>query len=883
MNRPLQILIAEDNPADGRLLLRALGKAGLEFEHHLVDNEADYRRHLRPELDVIISDYEMPQFGAMRALEILQESRLAIPFIIVSGTIGEDLAVEAMKRGAMDYLLKDRLTRIGVSVTQAIEQGRSAQGRLKAQEALRESEERFRQLVQNIEQVFWMSSPDKGEMLFVSAAYERIWGRSCESLYASPKEWLEAIHPDDRARILDAALKQQVTGTYHEEYRIVRPDGSVRWISDRAFPVRNAEGAVYRVAGIAEDITERHRVRESLRMFRTLVDHSEDTFEVLDPETGQFLDVNARGPAELGCSREEYLKMRVFDIDPLVSPHVWRELIKEMERGESARGEGLHVRKDGSAYPVEFTAKLVQLERPYVVASVRDITERKLAEQRVHEQAAMLDLAHDAIIVRGFEDGVVTFWNRGAEKLYGWTRAEAVGKEVGALIFLDSKRVQHINSELLKAGEWDGENQHQAKDGKKLVVSSRTTLVRDSQGQPKAVFVIHTDITEQKELEARFLRAQRMESIGTLASGVAHDLNNILAPILMSAPLLRRDLKPDLRENIISGIELSAERGASIVKQVLAFGRGLEGERQPMQIRTVIKDVVKILSETFPKNVHLETGLPAELWPIVADATQIHQILLNLCVNARDAMPCGGKLQLRASNVELDESYVSMLPGATVGPNVLLEVEDSGEGIAPEIVERIFDPFFTTKGVGKGTGLGLSTVLGIVKSHGGHISVSSEAGRGTKFLIHLPALKASNPLTDAKQASQEPPMGHGECVLVVDDEEHVRRSVRFALEAHGYTVLLAADGTDGLATFAQKADQIALVLTDLMMPYMDGVALIHALRRINERIPIVASTGLGQKRQISELEQLKIQGMLMKPYGSDALLKLVNEALAAAR
>jgi CheY-like chemotaxis protein len=262
----------------------------------------------------------------------------------------------------------------------------------------------------------------------------------------------------------------------------------------------------------------------------------------------------------------------------------------------------------------------------------------------------------------------------------------------------------------------------------------------------------------------------------------------------------------------------------------------------------------------------------------MGNSTQLHQVALNLCVNARDAMLGGGMLKLRASNLELDESYVSMLPGATPGPNVLFEVEDTGTGMPPNVIERIFDPFFTTKGVGKGTGLGLSTALGIVRSHGGHIAVKSEVGLGTKFQVYLPAVSEEVPSTHT-DSTPAPPRGGGECILVVDDEEQVRNSVRIALEDHGYTVRLANDGTEGLALFAQDADGIALVLTDLMMPYMDGIALIHALRRIKPEIPIIASTGLAGKRELSELDALRVTSVLIKPYGNDRMLQSLHEAL----
>jgi PAS domain S-box-containing protein len=370
----------------------------------------------------------------------------------------------------------------------------------------------------------------------------------------------------------------------------------------------------------------------------------------------------------------------------------------------------------------------------------QDVTEKKRAEKRIREQAEMLNRAHEAIIVRDIHTRRISFWNQGAERLYGWTAAEAKGRDMGELIFAEASRLEAVTGQLLKTGEWRGEHDHVSKAGERLIISGSATLVRDAGGEPKSALCINIDITAQKNLEELLLRAQRMESLGTLASGVAHDLNNILAPIMMSVPLLRRDLSPEQREGIISTIEISAKRGAEIVKQVLTFGRGVEGERHPLQMAELIDEMVKILAETFPKNVEIVPAIDSHLWPIIGDATQLHQVLLNLCVNARDAMPDGGELRLRARNFSVVDDGTCLLPEATPGPHVLIEITDTGAGIPREIQHRIFDPFFTTKGAGHGTGLGLSTVLGIVKNHGGCIDVASAPGKGTAFKVYLPAI-----------------------------------------------------------------------------------------------------------------------------------------------
>jgi CheY-like chemotaxis protein len=369
-----------------------------------------------------------------------------------------------------------------------------------------------------------------------------------------------------------------------------------------------------------------------------------------------------------------------------------------------------------------------------------------------------------------------------------------------------------------------------------------------------------------------------MESIGTLASGVAHDLNNILAPIMMSVPVLRMEMSAEAREGIISTIEMSAERGAQIVKQVLTFGRGLEGEKLPLQVGALISEIVKIMRGTFPKDITVERTIAPGLWTVLGDATQLHQVLLNLCVNARDAMPDGGTLRLSASNLQIDASYASMVPESTPGPHVLIEVGDTGSGIPAEIMDRIFDPFFTTKGIGKGTGLGLSTVHGIVKNHGGLIKVASEPGKGTSFQVWLPAApdQAALPVSASRAGLS---VESGETVLVVDDEPAIASAVRTVLEPHGYRVMLAADGTEALGVFAQHSGSIALVITDIMMPHMNGVTLIRALQKMKPGIPVIASTGLGKKAQIAELKTMGIETILYKPYNALTLLHAIHGAL----
>ena len=357
-----------------------------------------------------------------------------------------------------------------------------------------------------------------------------------------------------------------------------------------------------------------------------------------------------------------------------------------------------------------------------------DVHQRKCQrelDQKIKAQAHLLDLATDAIIVRDLEDRI-EFWNSGAEKIFGFSRGEAVGRLMIEFLAESSRNLFHeAKQATLQDGSWQGEMEQVSKDGRKIILMSRWTLVRTEQGKPHQILAIKTDITEKKQLERQFLRAQRLESVGTLASGISHDLNNVLLPILMAADVLK-DVQPtqDASE-MVALIKASAERGAGIVKQLLTFVRGGDGERLPVDLGPLIREVANVARKTFPKTIKTEYQIEPGLQIVRADPTQLHQVLMNLCINARDAMPDGGTLRITAKNS----------PDA----NVLIQVKDTGTGMPPDVLDRMFDPFFTTKELGKGTGLGLSTTMGIVKSHGGTLSVESQIGLGTVFSVVLPA------------------------------------------------------------------------------------------------------------------------------------------------
>ncbi|MEI8342545.1 MAG: response regulator [Verrucomicrobiota bacterium] len=425
---------------------------------------------------------------------------------------------------------------------------------------------------------------------------------------------------------------------------------------------------------------------------------------------------------------------------------------------------------------------------------------------------------------------------------------------------------QHVVLDVMKAGALD------------YVVKSPESFA----GMPQTVERVLREwnlLQRNKKMEAQSLRAQRFESIGTLAGGIAHDLNNVLAPILMAVEILREMITNEAGQKILSTLEASAQHGADLVKQVLAFARGIEGRRIMVNPIHLLHDIQHIVRDTFPKNITFSLVPHRDLWTTTGDPTQLHQVFTNLCVNARDAMPHGGRLTVTIENIVLDDVYADMNPDSKSGAYVMVEVTDTGTGIPPKDVERIFEPFFTTKEVGKGTGLGLSTTMAIVKSHGGFISVYSEIGKGTTFKVYLPADTTTKSVETAALERAQLPSGNGELVLVVDDEESIRSIAQATLERFGYRVLLATDGAEAVAVYAQHREEIAIVLTDLAMPVMDGASTLVALKALNPQVKAIASSGLTANRENTQAVKAGFEHFIPKPYTAELMLNILAKVL----
>jgi PAS domain S-box-containing protein len=704
--------------------------------------------------------------------------------------------------------------------------------------------------------------------------------------------WLGLVHPDDRES-MRRYFVEEVVGAgrrFNREYRIIRPDdGRERWVHGLGELTVDAAGRPRQMFGTIQDVTERKQTLaalvESEQHFRSLVESLPNIAVQGYDRERQVVFWNAASAALYGFTREEALGRRLED---LIIPPVMREgVITAVNRwlvyGETIpSGELVLQRKDGS--PVTVFSSHVMLRKFTGEQEMHcidiDLTAQKAAEARIREHAQLLDVTQDAIFVLSLER-VVLFMNRSAEVLFGLTAAQADGRRYEEIVYRElPPNFEADWRHLIETGGVARERRQRKSTGEEVTMQLRATVLRDEHDRPRSVLVITTDITEARRLEAQYLRAQRLESLGSLASGVAHDLNNVLTPILVAVDLLRPLAREPQDRDIIQLVSDSARRGADIVQQLLLFGRGSDTPRAPVDVGAVLGDLRRMMQETFPKNIALGVQSPPGLWPVEADRTQLHQVLLNLAVNARDAMPQGGELRVTAKNVQVDGIFAQDHIGAQPGPHVAVRVADTGLGIPVENLEKIFDPFFTTKPTGQGTGLGLATVLGITRSHGGFVTVDTPPGGGATFTIYLPA--TTTPTLAAAGTGRRPVFdGRGELVLLVDDELAVRNVLKETLAAAGYRTLIATNGAEALDAFARHPGEVRLVISDQMMPVMDGRQLLLALRALDGKLPALLMSGMGNPH----LQAPAGHGLgrsvrfLPKPFLADALLRAVRELI----
>ncbi len=873
--RRVRIIHLEDNPFDQELVAAMLARSDIACEFVYAEDREAFQSALEHErADLIISDFSLPGYDGAKALEVAQHIRHDVPFIFFSGTLGEEAAVESLKNGATDYVLKQRPERLVVAVRRALAEAEARAVRQRIEAELRQRDALFRTIMENVEDLIVVVDL-AGRLTLISPSHRQLLGQNAPAI---GDDFLAYAHPDDRDRIR-LTFRQTIAerASRRVEYRLIVPGDGVRIIEAQGNVMHDEHGQTPFVLWVARDITERRLAEEQILEQAALLDEARDAICVTDLDQ-RILFWNRSAERLYGWSANEALGFNANDL--LCQGDVALTALKTLiQRGEW-HGELQHTTRGGKRLIVESRWTLIRAdETPKSILVINtDITERKRAEQKIQEQAALLDKARDAILVCDLESRIV-YWNEGATRFYGWTPEQAVGARVEELLFPQKPAEwDGIHTAVFQKGEWIGELRQRTRGDKEVIVQCRQTLVRDATGRPTTVLHINSDITEQKEIEAQFLRTQRMESIGALAGGIAHDLNNVLGPIMMAVEVIQNDPRNPGNASLLELVAASARRGSELVKQILSFARGADGKKVALEVRHLTNEVVKLAGETFSRAIVVRSAVPDDLPMIQGDATQLHQVLLNLCVNARDAMPSGGTLTVEARTVVLQERVTPFQPQPLTGRFIELKVTDTGTGIPPEALPRIFEPFFTTKDPGKGTGLGLSTVFGIVKGHGGFLEVASELGQGTTFLIYLPGTEES---TTAPQPGGEVAVTHGrnERILVVDDETVILEIARATLTAFNYQVLTAASGDAALAIFLQNPAEIDLVITDLVMPMMGGQALVDALCRIRPDIKVIAASGLIPENEAGYPAAIK--SFLKKPYTTAALLTAIRTALDA--
>jgi PAS domain S-box-containing protein len=754
----MHFLHLEDSDSDAELFAAMLLREWPECRITRMWRKGEFEAALQLEnFDLILSDYSMPGFNGLSALDIARKWCSETPFVFLSGTIGEERAIEALRLGALDYVLKEAPARLYSAIRSALLHGEREGAKRRAEEALRKSREQFQQIAENIDD-FIVLLDGNGHCLYSNPSFRRLLRSGGAS---SKRNIFEEVHPGDRERFrhfVNEALQR--SGAKSIEYRLLLPGDVIRHIEARA----------------------------------SLPGHRDD-------------------------------------------------------------------------------------EAPTLLLAGRDVTDRKAAEELLHEQASLLDKARDAICVIDLQF-TVTQWNASAERIFRRTAANALGRNFREMLFAEQAgRFDTAFALTLAEGEWHGEFRLSGPEGNHLVVDSSWSLVNDARGQTKSILCIITDVTSRRMLELELQRSQRIESLGMLAGGIAHDLNNILSPILMSIGLLRPIDASEDCQMVLDAVQTSATHGCELVQQILLFARGGEGQRITVQMGQFLGELRGFLKTALRRAIELHIEHDPEIWSISADATQIKQVLLNLCVNARDAMPRGGSIRITASNVHITGGTQRGFHGEIpTGSYVRLNVADTGTGIPSEVIEKIFDPFFTTKELGKGTGLGLSTIAGIVQTHGGAIQVQSVIGSGTVFSIFLPAIIA--PAIRQPQISAENlPRGRGEVILIIDDDEGILNVAEKILAMQGYEVMIASGGNSGLKEFRSQRDRIQLVICDQMMPGLTGSAVLAQIHDEAPQVKLIRMSGFFEDSPNTEAAAYFIA--LPKPIQSEILLRTVRRAIDA--
>ncbi len=696
--------------------------------------------------------------------------------------------------------------------------------------------------------------------------------------------------PPESRLALETCLQRMISSSQPEhqiELSIQRPDQKQVSVAISASPLPQSDGSMAVLIVLRNRAGQRPLDRESPDdeiQVRTIIESAMDGIISID-EQQRIILFNPAAELIFGWKADQMMGQPISRLMPpqFASQH-WQyveQFGRELKptRRMSVQRTVMALRASGEEFPIEASISHNRTGNQQIYTVIlRDVTEAVKYREQIEQQSQMLDQVSDAVRIIDL-DGTITYWNQGATRLFGWTAAEAVGLDANDLICqFDAEKLAEVLAATNEHHFWSGEVTMNTRSGKRVIVDHRRTAIRRHSGAIKGYLCVDIDLTIRKKQEQYSHRSQRLESIGTLASGIAHDLNNVLTPILMGANLLSSDRAPTNPQPLLNTMVASAQRGAALIQKLLSFAGGVRGDQAPVRISQIIRETRGLLEHTLLKSVEIQTKVAENGSVVLGDSTELVQILMNLSINACDAMPDGGVLTIEAESIVLNGNASQIHPHAEPGAYLLLSVSDTGMGMSHEVLDRIFTPFYTTKEIGKGTGLGLATVQGIVKSYGGFITVYSEVGRGSKFSIYLPA--APDPEAFASSASITTiESGQGYCILLVDDEEAILSMSGSVLEAAGYRVLMASDGMSAISKYREYHHQVSAVLLDMMMPGLSGLQTMDALFEINPQIKIISCSGLRTVKRETEVMERGAAAFLSKPYTDSQLLETLTQTL----